>query len=725
MRDGSPDAAFTAGMYRHGGVVGLRASRHDLRASIQALTAYVRQCDASHVFTSVAVFFNTASPPHRDTQNENTPNLVLKLSSFSGGGLWIEDSCGSVERLVSGKPTLGKILNFQDGKLYVQAREKWHATEPWEGSRVVLVAYNLGCAAQLSADNRTDLCSLGFQPPRSVGDVASPPGDKPTILEVFSGTSRTAAAARRRGLEAHAFDHTLQPVKDVGTAIKSFRDAWLSMDQIRASMMQSVLQMVNERRALAAALAGAGASLLAIKLLLQSRPERFRQVPGVWLLGVLPETCYGKALTEKIAEWSDKYGEEGVFEYNLAGWRTVCCCSWEHAKVVLGLRPFKMERFSAFANVTSLATGSFFSEGERWKRERRILSPAFNAKNVESLIPAVQCVAEQLLQEIEKDVSAGKEVDLTELMPLYTADVICKTGLGHELNLLQARSPDLIDDMKVLADAVQTRMFAPFPYWKVPGLAPWIDDGDKMKKKFDQRAEETMKLANSGGKSITEKLRAMEGDKFTNRELLDNILVLLIAGTDTTSTALGWVFYHLSKDQALQKQVAEEVRSLPEGELSTEQMESLHMVRAVWLETLRTTGPAAFLCFENNEEFTLAGKRQPPGTQFTVPMQYLMMNDPEVKTKLGNDLRSYRPTRWLGPEGIIKHPPFDTLPFGHGPRICLGMRLAEYEGLLAIARVVQKFDFMPYEKPEPEKTLTFTANNPVEHITIRVRPRTW
>ena len=148
----------------------------------------------------------------------------------------------------------------------------------------------------------------------------------------------------------------------------------------------------------------------------------------------------------------------------------------------------------AFANVTSLATGSFFSEGERWKRERRILSPAFNAKNVESLIPAVQCVAEQLLQEIEKDVSAGKEVDLTELMPLYTADVICKTGLGHELNLLQARSPDLIDDMKVLADAVQTRMFAPFPYWKVPGLAPWIDDGDKMKKKFDQRAEETMKL---------------------------------------------------------------------------------------------------------------------------------------------------------------------------------------------------------------------------------------
>ncbi|CAE7893152.1 CYP4C21 [Symbiodinium necroappetens] len=490
-------------------------------------------------------------------------------------------------------------------------------------------------------------------------------------------------------------------------------------------MMQSVLQIVTERRALAAVLAGAGASLLAIKLLLQSRPQRFRQVPGGWLLGVLPETQYGRLLFHKIMEWSDKYGEEGVYEYDLAGSRTVCCCSWEHAKVVLGLRPFKMQRFSAFANVASIVAGSFFSEGERWKRERRILSPAFNAKNVESLIPAVQCVSEQLLQEIDKEVSAGKEVDFSALLPLYTADVICKTALGQELNLLQTRCPDLIDDMKVLEDAVQTRMFAPLPYWKVPGLAPWIDDGDKIKQKFDKRCQQTMKLADSGGKSITEKLRAMEGDKLTNQELLDNILVLLIAGTDTTSQVLGWVFYNLSRDQELQKQVAQEVRSLPPGELSTEQLESLHLVRAVWLETLRVTGPAAFLGFENLEEFTLAGKRQPPGTQFTVPFQYILENDPEVKKKLGNDLRSYRPSRWLGPEGIIKHPPFDTLPFGFGPRICLGMRLAEYEGLLAIARVVQKFAFMPWEKPEPEKTLSFTSNTPVEHITIGVQPRTW
>jgi len=490
-------------------------------------------------------------------------------------------------------------------------------------------------------------------------------------------------------------------------------------------MMQSVLQIVTERRALAAALAAAGASLLAIKLLLPSRPERFRQVPGGWLLGVLPETQYGRRLFHKIMEWSDKYGEEGVFEYNLAGSRTVCCCSWEHAKVVLGLRPFKMQRFSALSNASSIVAGSFFSEGERWKRERRILSPAFNAKNVESLIPSVQCVSEQLLQEIDKEISAGKEVDFSALLQLYTADVICKTALGQELHLLQTRCPDLIDDVKVLTDAVQTRMFAPLPYWKVPGLAPWIDDGDRIKKKFDKRCQQTMHLADSGGKSITEKLRAMEGDKFTNQEILDNILILLIAGTDTTSQVLAWVFYNLSRDQELQKQVAQEVRSLPEGELSTEQLESLHLVRAVWLETLRVTGPAAFLAFENLEEFTLAGKRQPPRTQFAIPFQYILQNDPEVKKKLGNDLRCYRPSRWLGPEGIIKHPPFDTLSFGFGPRICLGMRLAEYEGLLAIARAVQRFSFMPWEKPEPETTLSFTSNTPVEHITIGVQPRTW
>ena len=122
--------------------------------------------------------------------------------------------------------------------------------------------------------------------------------------------------------------------------------------------------------------------------------------------------------------------------------------------------------------------------------------------------------------------------------------------------------------MQAYFDATQSRMFAPLPYWKIPGIGQLIDGGLQVKRRFDQRCSQTMAKANSGGRSIAEKLMAMQGDKFSHRELLDNLTVLFAAGTDTTSLVLSWVFYNLSLDQKLQDEVAKEVAALPRGEVS-------------------------------------------------------------------------------------------------------------------------------------------------------------
>ena len=303
-------------------------------------------------------------------------------------------------------------------------------------------------------------------------------------------------------------------------------------------------------------------------------------------------------------------------------------------------------------------------------------------------------------------------------------DVICSTAFGQQLNMLSSRSSDLVDDVKGMFAAVQSRMYAILPYWKIPGLGPLVDDGDKIRRSMDKRCMQAMENAKSG-KSIAEKLRAMADDKFTTRELLDNFAALFAAGTDTTSLALSWVFYHLSCDQQLQEAVAQEVRKLPDGELGLEQLNSLRMVRAVWLETLRFTGPAEILGLETTQELVLAGRKLPPGTQFITSFGRILRSDPQLKRLVGNDLDVYRPSRWLGPEGIVSAQPFDTLAFGYGPRICLGMRLAEYEGLLTIAKVIQKFVLLKWEKPTPEAVTSFVSNEPVEPISIRVQPRTW
>jgi len=146
------------------------------------------------------------------------------------------------------------------------------------------------------------------------------------------------------------------------------------------------------------------------------------------------------------------------------------------------------------------------------------------------------------------------------------------------------------------------------------------------------------------------------------------------------------------------------------------------MVHATWLETLRFSGPAPFDVFENHEPIMLAGRKVPPLTEIWVNYRHVLKTSPEVMEKLGQDLDKFRPSRWLGPDGIIKHPPFDSLAFGHGARACLGRQLAEYEGRLVIAKVLQKFVLEPWTKPPLKEQLKFVLM-PRDEVTISVKPR--
>lgn len=291
--------------------------------------------------------------------------------------------------------------------------------------------------------------------------------------------------------------------------------------------------------------------------------------------------------------------------------------------------------------------------------------------------------------------------------------------------MLEKRSSDIVSDVKALFQAFQTRMFAPLPYWKVPGLASFFDNGAQVSQRFYNRSEQILQTAKGGGRCIVDKLKDMDGDKFSHSELMDNLTVLFLAGTDTTSLALCWSFYYLSKDLQLQTAVAQEVRMLPDDEISLTELETLPTVQAVWLETLRCHGPANALELQSTEEITLAGRKLPAGTEFLIAIRNILKNDPEVKKKLGDDLQVFRPSRWLGPDGIVKHAPFDSLAFGYGPRICLGMRLAEYEGLLVIAKVVQKFILEQWDKPPLMETANFVSNEPAAPVSIKLRPRSW
>ena len=222
-------SAFYTGAYRKGGIVGLRTACQRFPASAEVLAKYVRQEQPSAIFSSIAVLDNVPSGYHRDVANAHCDNHVFQISNFSGGAVWCEQAQGADVRSVNGQSVPGQVLTFSNHKLRLPAYKALHATEPWSGSRIVLVSYCLQRMASLSPPDAAHLLQLGFQPDFATGDLqgsfentpathsfdnqAPKPAltSKPLILELCAGTAGLSAALKEIGFDAIAFDHKRLP----------------------------------------------------------------------------------------------------------------------------------------------------------------------------------------------------------------------------------------------------------------------------------------------------------------------------------------------------------------------------------------------------------------------------------------------------------------------------------------------------------------------------------
>ena len=116
------------------------------------------------IFTSAVVLMNTATGIHRDNMNSPEPNLLVPVSHFGKGGVWIEDDSGNEVREHNGVFINGRTHTFDGKPILIPAKDKLHGTEPWEGDRIVISAYDLKAKDRLSEGDRRSLIRLGFRP---------------------------------------------------------------------------------------------------------------------------------------------------------------------------------------------------------------------------------------------------------------------------------------------------------------------------------------------------------------------------------------------------------------------------------------------------------------------------------------------------------------------------------------------------------------------------------
>jgi cytochrome P450 len=211
--------------------------------------------------------------------------------------------------------------------------------------------------------------------------------------------------------------------------------------------------------------------------------------------------------------------------------------------------------------------------------------------------------------------------------------------------------------------------------------------------------------------------RDAEGRGFTREELVDEIGTFFLAGHETTASALTWIVFLLSQlpDVAgrLQREVDDVVGA---GEVRLEHLRDLPLARMVFRETLRLYPPLTFIPRVAAEPTVIAGRRVKRGTMIMLSPWTMHRHEQLWSHADRFDLERFSPARAKG------HAAGAYLPFGSGPRVCVGAAFAQTEALLILARLVQRWE-LEVRAPERVEPCSRLTTRPLNEIMVRVRRR--
>jgi len=380
--------------------------------------------------------------------------------------------------------------------------------------------------------------------------------------------------------------------------------------------------------------------------------------------------------------------------------------------------------------------GVFSSNGDKWKRQRRLIMPAFSYSTLANFVPHLKSLSINLQTAIDQKIATGEAFDVHRLLQHFTIDITTSLVFGYQTNMLSGNTDtSLRDNIDRLFHALNKRGKYPFPWWRYI-RTPEARRVDKAREEIYQLAVSMIAKAKrelADNKALEEEpetiLQAMivasdsDDNKLTDDELFANILTLLLAGEDTTSNMLAWTLYYLSQNPALQQQVIDEVSRVCNGDIETldlAALEQFELIEAVLREGLRLKGTAPLISAEPTEDTVLSnGIKLPKGTAI-----FILTRPGGLDEKVVECPQQFNPERWIAkPEKpVCPHLQSSHIPFGAGARHCPGERLAMMEGKAVIARLCWYYAIsQPEQAPEVGEEFAFTMRPTNLQLTLTPR----
>ena len=354
----------------------------------------------------------------------------------------------------------------------------------------------------------------------------------------------------------------------------------------------------------------------------------------------------------------------------------------------------------------------FIAEGKHWRWQRRTAAPAFSHRNVMNLAPIMTGAAERCADRIAK--TGNRAVNMLDEMITTTFDVIADVTFSGDKGFDREGVHKAIDAFISEAGRISIFDILGFPDWiPRPSRVLNANGMTDMKAAADKVIDARTTSGPDGVPDLLDLLLAGADPKtkrqMSTEELRDNLLTFIVAGHETTALTLAWSLYLCAFDPLVQDRARDEAQNVLQGRSATgEDVALLPYIRQIIDEALRLYPPAAIVSRTAIEPDTLCGTRINPGDTVTLPIyalhrSHLLWDQPDA----------FDPDRWA--DGA-KPDRYAYLPFGDGPRICIGASFAIQEAVIILATLLSRFRFTSVKGVDPD---------PVMIITLRPEGGVW
>jgi cytochrome P450 len=354
-----------------------------------------------------------------------------------------------------------------------------------------------------------------------------------------------------------------------------------------------------------------------------------------------------------------------------------------------------------------LGRGLFTAEGETWRRHRRIMAPAFDPRSVTGYAPIMTEVTQALLAKWDA-MPDGTVIDVAAAMMHATLHIISRAMFSSD-------SDEIVDIVESGVNRYQTTVrphlldLLHAPLWLTRLVSGRHAERifDEFDKKVDRLLTERGRKPDAEPKDLLARLIAARdsetGGGMTPKEVRDQVVTIFMAGHETTSQALSWTWYLLSQHPAAEAKLHDELAAALQGRAPRyEDIAGLRYTRMVIEESMRLYPPAHTFSRQPIAADEILGHRIPAGAEVLI-VPWLLHRKPS----LWENPERFDPERFA-PERAAARPRFAYIPFGAGPRICIGAVFAMTEAVLMLATIAQRYrlDLKPDHPVEPQGLIT-------------------